>query len=67
VHALVFPPDGSGRPRGLREDGFEIALEPGIYSICTAVTECRPAAIRAGETTTVEAKTVGPDDHRGGS
>lgn len=54
--ALIFPPDGSGRPpRELTPEGLTIDLEPGTYQVCRQdLSRCLPADLTAGRRTTVD-------------
>ena len=48
--ALIYPPDGSGAPRGVRPDGLQFEMESGSYSICADPrgTRCRLVHLAPG-------------------
>ena len=60
MSALLFPPDGSGPPRGVRPEGMAIDIEPGAYSICGGASQpCQTINISAGAETAVAPPTKG--------
>jgi hypothetical protein len=56
--ALIYPPDGSGAPRGVRPDGLELEMESGSYSICADPrgTRCRLVHLAPGSEQVIDVR-----------
>jgi len=64
LSALIFPPDGSSAlPQGIAADGFDIALVPGPYVVCSHPGACEGITLRQGEKTLMRSS---PDPARQG-